>query len=512
MSRSGALLAAAIGAAAIVAACSGLAGGAEGDDAQARLWNDVALREWALPVAGLGVRPDFVAPDDYYARAVDDLRTYPVYHPSREPAGYRAALVARGPQKLIPDPAALVTDADWIEAGKRVFEELDTIATRTDDPEVIAHFTDAAAIDRARDAKHDVVDADGVMLGYRWVVDHDGALKLSLGSCADCHTHILPDGSLLFGGPSNANLAPTAAVGKLLAPLAPLPPGEQLWMDHGVPWRADDPHAPLRAADEAAIGALLGGEHGQPPGTTVARVHGSPFFTTRNADLRGVRHRRFLDATASHRNRGPDDLARYAILVEFADLGAFGPHRMFPAAELAKQQARRRPSDAAMRALGRYLWSLDPPPSPQPVDDRARRGQAVFEAEGCGRCHRPPHYTHDQLVAVPGFDPAAAAAMGVPVMDRTVDTDPGLALRTRKGTGFYRVPSLRGLWYRDLLEHSGSIRTLEDWFDPRRLDADYVPTGWRGPGVRKRAVPGHEFGLDLPADDKAALIAFLRTL
>lgn len=97
-------------------------------------------------------------------------------------------------------------------------------------------------------------------------------------------------------------------------------------------------------------------------------------------------------------------------------------------------------------------------------------------------------------------------------MDRTVDTDPGLALRTRKGTGYYKVPSLRGLWYRGLYEHSGSLATLEDWFDARRLEADYVPTGWRGPGVTRRAVPGHEFGLDLAPADKAALIAFLRTL
>jgi hypothetical protein len=54
--------------------------------------------------------------------------------------------------------------------------------------------------------------------------------------------------------------------------------------------------------------------------------------------------------------------------------------------------------------------------------------------------------------------------------------------------------------------------TLEDWFDPARLRDDYVPTGFKGYRVNTRAVPGHEFGLKLPADDKASLIAFLRTL
>ena len=97
-------------------------------------------------------------------------------------------------------------------------------------------------------------------------------------------------------------------------------------------------------------------------------------------------------------------------------------------------------------------------------------------------------------------------------MVRSVGTDPGLALRTRRGTGFYKVPSLTGVWYRGPFEHSGSVATLEDWFDPRRLRDDYVPTGFKGHRVRTRAVKGHEFGLGLTPADKAALIAFLKTL
>jgi Zn-dependent membrane protease YugP len=56
------------------------------------------------------------------------------------------------------------------------------------------------------------------------------------------------------------------------------------------------------------------------------------------------------------------------------------------------------------------------------------------------------------------------------------------------------------------------VATLEDWFDPRRLRDDYVPTGFAGAGVKTRAVRGHEFGLSLSGDEKRALIAFLRTL
>ena len=91
-------------------------------------------------------------------------------------------------------------------------------------------------------------------------------------------------------------------------------------------------------------------------------------------------------------------------------------------------------------------------------------------------------------------------------------TDPGLALKTRRGTGYYKVPSLKGLWYRGMFPHDGSCATLEDWFDPRRLNDDYVPTGFKGFGIKTRAVKGHIFGLGLSADDKRALVAFLKTL
>ena len=62
-----------------------------------------------------------------------------------------------------------------------------------------------------------------------------------------------------------------------------------------------------------------------------------------------------------------------------------------------------------------------------------------------------------------------------------------------------------------VLEHNGSIGSLEEWFDERRLNDDFVATGFRGP-YKTRAVRGHPFGLKLDADDRKALIAFLRTL
>ena len=136
----------------------------------------------------------------------------------------------------------------------------------------------------------------------------------------------------------------------------------------------------------------------------------------------------------------------------------------------------------------------------------------MFDREACGTCHTPPLYTNNKLVPAPGFTVPDGHLKQFDILPVPVGTDPALTLTTRRGTGYYKVPSLKGVWYRGPFEHNGSVATLEDWFDPRRLRDDYVPTGWKGHGVQTRAVKGHEFGLGLSAEDKRALIAFLKTL
>ncbi len=479
-----------------------------------KLWDAAGLEGWATPLAGLGVPPTLMNAEEYYALPVDDLRSYPVYHPRFEPPGYRAGLIARGPQPLI-EPEKLKTRADWIEAGRIVFESLETPSSRSDDPRVIAHFTDADAIDRYRDASHDVISADGVILDYRWVVERDGKLKLSLSSCFGCHSRLMPDGSVLAGAPSNYDLSEAPAVYLMLDKIAPTLPGlsagEKFYASFGVPWRTDDVHARYKGMSDDELGQVLGQDSGEPPGTMFSRFNGSPFFKTRMADLRGVHDRKYLDATGTHVHRGPEDIARYGILVEYAPEVGFGPHHMLP--ESARKEMVR-PPDAAMYALGLYVESLGPAPSPHPLNELAKRGQEVFDEEGCAKCHTPPIYTNNKLVAVPGFEPPRddPRSAALDVSNRRVGTDPGMALATRKGTGYYKVPSLRGLWYRGLFGHSGFVTSLEEWFDPRRQQSDFAPSGWKGPGVKTLAIPGHDFGFDLSEPDKKALIAFLLTL
>jgi hypothetical protein len=202
-------------------------------------------------------------------------------------------------------------------------------------------------------------------------------------------------------------------------------------------------------------------------------------------------------------NQGLDALARFGdfILLDVAHSG-----------KLPEPETRERYSDEQLYALGLYLYSLHPPSNPNRRNALAERGEKLFESEGCASCHTPPLYTNNKLVAVPGFLVPAEHKKQYDIIPIVINTDPGLALSTRRGTGYYKVPSLRGVWYRGPFEHSGSVAMLEDWFDPKRLHDDYVPTGFRGFRVERRAVPGHEFGLKLAAEDRRALIAFLKTL
>jgi hypothetical protein len=98
------------------------------------------------------------------------------------------------------------------------------------------------------------------------------------------------------------------------------------------------------------------------------------------------------------------------------------------------------------------------------------------------------------------------------VLPVTVGTGPGLALDTRKGTGYYKVPSLKGVWYRGHYLHDGSVASLEEMFDPDRLKETHIPGGYSPPGVKARAIAGRAFGLKLSSREREQFIAFLRIL
>ena len=466
-----------------------------------RIWNDRDLAEWANPVAGLGVRPDHFSEAEFYAGPVAEwVRTYPVYFPGREPQGYWERLQHTKPEPLI--AAGPRSEEDWIRAGQRVFEEMDVPIFRSQDAGLIATVRSREAFEKMGGQPQ----PDGTVHFLRWVPTARG-LALGVHDCASCHTRQLPDGTHLNGAPFDA--AGDGVVGTLVSAGDERFYGESsamiTWRSFAVPWVKNDVHAQVKTMNDAQLGELTAAS---PPGT-FARFNGSPFFPTQVPDLAGIKDRKYIDHTATHMLRGPADVGRYAILVSCCDSGGFGPHQMLTQAQ---RRIVYRQTDELVFALGKYLFSLEPTPNPQPPEPRAEAGGRIFAREGCAGCHTPPLYTSNKLTPATGFTPPADHPNRADILNISVGTDAGLALKTRKGTGLYKVPSLRGVWYRPLLSHDGSVASLEEWFNPARLRSDYVPSGFKGYKVTHRAVPGHEFGLRLSGDDKAALIAFLRTL
>src|SRR5262249_9498074 len=159
-----------------------------------KTWDEAALAEWVTPVAGLNVRPIHISAKEYYSMPVENLRTYPVYVPGREPEGYWEMLQHVGPKPLI-EPEKLKSEADWLEAGRIVFEEGDDLHLRTFAPELI---------NRARDPKQFEGRQplpDGTLSDLRWIPTKNG-VALSIPNCRSCHLLYLPDGTRIPGAPT----------------------------------------------------------------------------------------------------------------------------------------------------------------------------------------------------------------------------------------------------------------------------------------------------------------------
>jgi mono/diheme cytochrome c family protein len=473
-----------------------------------RVWDEAALAGWATPLAGLGEAPTHMSPADYYAIPEENLQSFPLYMPDREPPGYFERLRSLGPQPLI-EPEKLVTQADWLAAGERVF--LDSVVLKTFDPDVIAMARSQEAM-RARGAGP---LPDGTINGLRWVPTKDG-LAVGLTNCSACHVLYMPDntpvpGASSFAIPNNFRNGLGGAIREAAHTLPGEPPfsltgpiGEQAYQAYGAPWANDPAGERLRKLTPAEFNAWVGAAI---RGGGVARWNGSLLYPTKIPDLIGIKDRKYIDHTGTHLHRNVGDLMRYAALVSFADDVDFaGRHVIGPGTE----RFRTRLPDAALYALALYVYSLQPPRNPNPFDTRAEAGEKIFERERCARCHTPPLYTNNKLTLAEGFTPPDDSPLDI--VRTSVHTDPGLALNTRKGTGFYKVPSLKGLWYRGHYLHDGSVGSLEEMFDPDRLLDTHEPKGFTPPGMHERAIRGHEYGLKLAPEEREQLIAFLRTL
>jgi cytochrome c5 len=148
-----------------------------------------------------------------------------------------------------------------------------------------------------------------------------------------------------------------------------------------------------------------------------------------------------------------------------------------------------RPARIVALALASYVASLAQRlPSSEAAASASPRGAAVFGAQ-CAGCHVPPALT------------------GAPVPIPVVGTDPTLGLSSVRGTGTYRVPSLHGVGSRGPLLHDGTVPSVDAMFDPARTTSSF-----EGKLHGSGAVRGHTYGLDLPGDDRSALVDYVKAL
>jgi hypothetical protein len=468
-----------------------------------RVWNEVTIHDLELPRASK-VTVQHLSADFYYQIPERTIwKTYPVYAPGKEPAGYWQWLQRQKPAKAIDWPA-LKTRADWIHAGSLIFDSANTYSdpltgfVPARDPAFLKQLNAPAT-------------ANGILPFFRYVIREKGKVEVTADSCAECHTRVMPNGKAIRG--AQGNLAFSRIFAYAIHAVPNQAPARNT-SDHfyGVPWIKPDPTRALADGTMEQFHAQL---LALPAGVN-PRQGTSVMYPIQIPDLIGVKDRLYLDRTGLQQHHGIADLMRYDAVQNFIDevtsYDGFIPGNPPGDNKLPDPKTLARDSDQALYALALYVYSLKPPPNPNHFGPLAARGQKIFTQQGCPRCHTPPLYTNNMLTPVEGFKVPEDMQKNYRILPVVVGTDPYNALNTRRGTGFYKVPSLRGVWYRGPFQHNGSVATLEDWFDVHRLDDDYVPTGYVGYNVKTRAIQGHEYGLDLSAQDKRALIAFLRTL
>ena len=87
-----------------------------------RTWDDEAVRTMELPLAGLGAPARHVSSEYYYSTPTSRIpKTYPVYAPDREPAGYLDWLRVQEPEDAITFQASGPQE-EWVRAGQLVFD------------------------------------------------------------------------------------------------------------------------------------------------------------------------------------------------------------------------------------------------------------------------------------------------------------------------------------------------------------------------------------------------------
>lgn len=481
-----------------------------------KTWDEEKLYSGQLPLANTSiiVKP---VPEIYYYKIPERViyRTYPMYLPGREPKGYFEWLRSQEPE-IIFDPSMLETEEDWIKAGETIFD------MPTGFIPIDSDFINALpSIAKNWNKIGTPLTKEGIIPFLSIVVREKGAIQLGILSCSMCHTKLMPDGNLLRGAQGNYPFDRDLPIIFSYDPDANGPNDtvssftkEILYSLFAAPWIKEKNQEIWNQPASSYKNTIIKDLQASIPG--VIHRHGTTYgYPVSVPDLFNIRQRKYFDRTGLMLHREIGDLMRYASLNQEADFlndyGGFVPVPRPVHPETGDTITRF--SDPQLFALAKFIYSLKTPQNPAPAAaELIKKGEKIFMREDCISCHVPPFYSSGKLTPALGFKPPKDHWGKYDIYDESLGTDPGLALYTRRGTGYYKVPSLIGAWNRTGFLHSGYLATLEDMFDKRRWQNDYVPTGYKPASAKTMAVVGHKYGLDLNEEDKKALIAFIKSL
>ena len=155
-------------------------------------WDAEELEAWTIRPRNPGVYTVHLPPSFVYSIPPYPIyKTYPIYGPAKEPKGYMEWLSRQEPEFTF-DAAKLRTEADWIAAGRLVFEA-------PQDFQPAENFRDPAWYEKLRVP----LTSEGIVPGRRYVIRKKGVVEAAAGACVACHSRVMPDGTLLNGAQSN---------------------------------------------------------------------------------------------------------------------------------------------------------------------------------------------------------------------------------------------------------------------------------------------------------------------
>lgn len=481
-----------------------------------KTWDIKEIKRFHLPPPDSTVDVRY-APETYYNSLPEHViyETYPYYVKEYQPEGYIDSLRKLEP-KIAFDLAEINSQEDWIKAGEAVFHWPAAYRRVDDDfsPKDTTHLNKAG----------DKFTKEG-LYPYSRYVKLNGSLYAGNQSCATCHTKVTKEKKIIIGAGGNHAFDP--GLGVLLEERKP--PFEFFKENFKQAQRSSN-YAPWAAekgipTSNETLEEFIAYMKNVPSGVMVRQGIGlmQPVAVP---NLIGIKDIKYFDRTGLMKHDNPGDLMRYAAFNQGMDMltsyDGFVPMMGVEShAQLSADTRWRHPfgyatkrySDAQLYALTQFVYSLEFPDNPNSFpEETLQRGKLVFNQQGCITCHTPPAFTNNKLLPVNGFEPPEDHFKKYDIFNVSVETDSALTLYSRRGTGYYKVPSLRGIWYREAFFHNGSLSNLVDVFDPARLEPDYVPTGFKPPDVENMPVKGHPFGMELSDKDREALISYLKTL